>query len=195
MARSCLPSISTASGVLATLTAGLVRRQLGFLRIDFRRGKRGVLHHWEFVAFLINSLIFMLIGGREATIADAGRVRGGRAGDHALAARTRGGGISGDGGIQSQPAVRTLGRTSTSCSGVGCAAHSRWHWRWRLPRSIPERSEIIVVAFAVVAFSIFVQGLTMPWLIERQARAASTRPRPSDQGTSTVSTATGSVSG
>ena len=36
-----------------------------------------------------------------------------------------------------------------------------------LPDDVPECQEIIVVAFAVVAFSIFVQGLTMPWLIRR----------------------------
>jgi CPA1 family monovalent cation:H+ antiporter len=36
-----------------------------------------------------------------------------------------------------------------------------------LPTQIAERREIIVVAFAVVAFSIFVQGLSMPWLIRR----------------------------
>jgi CPA1 family monovalent cation:H+ antiporter len=36
-----------------------------------------------------------------------------------------------------------------------------------LPGEVPERGEIIVVSFAVVAFSIFVQGLTMPWLISR----------------------------
>jgi len=32
---------------------------------------------------------------------------------------------------------------------------------------VPERNAIIVTAFAVVAFSILVQGLTMPWLIKR----------------------------
>jgi CPA1 family monovalent cation:H+ antiporter len=36
-----------------------------------------------------------------------------------------------------------------------------------VPDSVPERHEIVVMAFAVVAFSIFVQGLTMPWLIRR----------------------------
>jgi CPA1 family monovalent cation:H+ antiporter len=36
-----------------------------------------------------------------------------------------------------------------------------------LPESVVERPEIIGVAFAVVAFSIFVQGLTMPWLVRR----------------------------
>jgi CPA1 family monovalent cation:H+ antiporter len=36
-----------------------------------------------------------------------------------------------------------------------------------VPPSVPERESIILSAFAVVAFSIFVQGLTMPWLVER----------------------------
>ena len=36
-----------------------------------------------------------------------------------------------------------------------------------VPSSVPERSAIIATAFVVVAFSILVQGLTMPWLIRR----------------------------
>ena len=34
-----------------------------------------------------------------------------------------------------------------------------------LPQELPRRAEIITVSFAVVAFSIFVQGLTMPSLL------------------------------
>jgi CPA1 family monovalent cation:H+ antiporter len=36
-----------------------------------------------------------------------------------------------------------------------------------VPASVPERAEIIVIAFAVVGFSILVQGLTMPWLMKK----------------------------
>jgi hypothetical protein len=36
-----------------------------------------------------------------------------------------------------------------------------------LPAALPLRDEIVVVTFAVVAFSIVVQGLTMPWLLRR----------------------------
>jgi CPA1 family monovalent cation:H+ antiporter len=36
-----------------------------------------------------------------------------------------------------------------------------------VPDSVPERDAIIVIAFVVVAFSILVQGLTMPLLIKR----------------------------
>ena len=39
--------------------------------------------------------------------------------------------------------------------------------------SVPERGAIILTAFVVVAFSIFVQGLTMPWLIKRLRLGAS----------------------
>jgi len=36
-----------------------------------------------------------------------------------------------------------------------------------VPTTVPERSAIILTAFVVVAFSILVQGLTMPWLVNR----------------------------
>jgi CPA1 family monovalent cation:H+ antiporter len=36
-----------------------------------------------------------------------------------------------------------------------------------VPESVPARGAIILTAFVVVAFSILVQGLTMPWLIKR----------------------------
>jgi CPA1 family monovalent cation:H+ antiporter len=36
-----------------------------------------------------------------------------------------------------------------------------------IPTTVAERGAIILTAFAVVGFSILVQGLTMPWLIKR----------------------------
>jgi CPA1 family monovalent cation:H+ antiporter len=45
-----------------------------------------------------------------------------------------------------------------------------------LPAEVPERLAIIVTAFLVVAFSIFVQGLTMPWLVRRLRLAAVEAP-------------------
>jgi len=41
-----------------------------------------------------------------------------------------------------------------------------------VPSSVPERNAIIATAFVVVAFSILVQGLTMPWLIRRLGLAS-----------------------
>ena len=45
-----------------------------------------------------------------------------------------------------------------------------------MPPSVPERTAIIVTAFVVVAFSILVQGLTMPWLIRRLSLGAVEAP-------------------
>ena len=36
-----------------------------------------------------------------------------------------------------------------------------------VPSTVSERGSIILAAFVVVAFSILVQGLTMPWLMKR----------------------------
>ena len=55
------------SGVLATVAAGLVLGDLSILAEDeanriTRRGREFVLDLWEFIAFLINSVVFLLIG-------------------------------------------------------------------------------------------------------------------------------------
>ena len=122
---------------------------------------------WEYFAFLANSFVFILIGmsvanqplhrlGYEAAAVAILLVLAGRA-------------------LSIYP-LSTLFRRS----------------RWRLPASfqhtlfwgglrgalalalalavpptVPERGAIILTAFVVVAFSILVQGLTMPWLIKR----------------------------
>jgi CPA1 family monovalent cation:H+ antiporter len=36
-----------------------------------------------------------------------------------------------------------------------------------LPRSFPLYNEILITAFGVVVFSVFVQGLTIPWLLRK----------------------------
>jgi CPA1 family monovalent cation:H+ antiporter len=36
-----------------------------------------------------------------------------------------------------------------------------------LPEALPRQNDIVVITFAVVAFSVFVQGLTIPPLLRR----------------------------
>ena len=60
-----------ASGVLATVTAGLVMGNVGLFRygvtrIISPRGQEAVVNFWEFAAFLANSLVFLLIGANVA---------------------------------------------------------------------------------------------------------------------------------
>ena len=40
-----------------------------------------------------------------------------------------------------------------------------------LPPSLPFRSEILIVTFGVVAFSVILQGLTMPPLLQRASKS------------------------
>lgn len=177
------------SGVLATLTAGLIVGNWGFIGAISDDGRQGVLHHWEFVAFVINSVIFLLIGGREAStpvltvleVAAAAIVLSllGRAISVYL--------VSGA-FFRSHLSVPLKYQHVLFWGGLrGALALAL---ALALPAEVAERGEIISVAFVVVAFSIIVQGLTMPpligWLGLRQEE---------DQGTSTVSTGTSDVSG
>ena len=54
------------SGVLATLTAGLIVGNAGHLGGLSEKGREAVGQFWEYAEFVANSLIFLLIGMREA---------------------------------------------------------------------------------------------------------------------------------
>lgn len=155
-----------ASGVLATLTAGLIVGNYGFLGAISDDGRSGILNHWEFVAFLVNSVIFILIGGREAempfllvieaaAIATLLSLAGRAAAVYPVMMAFRG----------TRLAVPWKYKHVLFWGGLrGALALAL---ALAVPPSIVERETIIVVSFAVVAFSIFVQGLTMPWLARR----------------------------
>jgi CPA1 family monovalent cation:H+ antiporter len=152
------------SGVLAALTAGLVTGNYGGRGAISAAGRDAVESFWEYAAFVANSLIFILIGAR---------------------------GVQQHFGNLSVPVLTaillvTLGR-ALAIYPV-CAVFVRSHLRvdmrhqhvlfWGglrgalalalalgLPEDLPLRDEIVTCAFAVVAFSIFVQGLTMTPLL------------------------------
>jgi CPA1 family monovalent cation:H+ antiporter len=54
------------SGVLATITAGLMMGNFKSLNAISDRGKEAVQAFWEYAAFVANSLVFLLIGMHEA---------------------------------------------------------------------------------------------------------------------------------
>lgn len=151
------------SGVLASLTAGLLVGNVGWKGAISESGRGHVIAFWEYAAFLANSIVFILIGGQEAQqpigpfIASAalaivlvllGRV------------------------LAVYPLCALLSLTPLR---VGLKHQHILVWgglrgalalalALALP-DVPERGAIIAVAFAVVAFSIFVQGLTISWLV------------------------------
>jgi len=154
------------SGVLATVTAGLMVGNIGPLGSISAQGRASVQGFWEYAAFIANSIIFLLIGIQEAEQ------------PFALILPAIGVAIL----------FVLLGR-ALSVYPL-CALFSRSHLRvtaphqhvlfWGglrgalalalalgLPSDMPQANEIVRVTFAVVAFSVFVQGLTMGPLLRR----------------------------
>lgn len=154
------------SGVLASLTAGLLTGNVGALGSISAKGREAVVSFWEYIAFVVNSLIFILIGIREAhqnfmvlliPIAIAiVLVIGGRAvAIYPLSALFS----------RSNLRVKTSHQHILFWGGLrGALALAL---ALGLPPEISQREEIVTVTFGVVAFSVFVQGLTMTPLLQK----------------------------
>jgi CPA1 family monovalent cation:H+ antiporter len=157
------------SGILATLAAGLIIGNVGHLAIT-STGRKAVVEFWEYAAFVANSLIFLLIGIRVAhqdyrsvvfpAMAAIVIVLIGRA----LAVY-----------LLSLFFVRSKRRISPGHQHVlfwgGLRGALALALALGLPQHMAYRQEIINVAFAVVAFSIIVQGLTIIPLLRRTVSA------------------------
>ncbi|HEX3746110.1 MAG TPA: cation:proton antiporter [Bryobacteraceae bacterium] len=162
------------SGVLATLTAGLVMGN-NAEGIFSARGRESLMAFWEYAAFVANSLIFLLIG-----------IRTGHS--HIL--------------LFWFPAAMaillvTLGRATAiyPCCALFWRSRQRVPLSNRhvlfwgglrgalalalalgLPAEVPAREQVITVTFAVAAFSILVQGLTMRPLLRLLGEVSPTGP-------------------
>ena len=153
------------SGVLAALTAGLVVGNYGIPTTLSDRGRHALEIFWDYVAFIANSLIFLLIGAQAAQQHFSGAVP-------VLLAIT----------------FVTLGRAAAIYPVCLLFAHSRLKVDLRdqhvlfwgglrgalalalalaLPSDLPHRDSIISLTFAVVAFCVFAQGLTITPLLRR----------------------------
>jgi monovalent cation:H+ antiporter, CPA1 family len=154
------------SGVLATITAGLVMGNFESFGTISERGKEAVQAFWEYAAFVANSLIFLLIGMHEAhqnfvsswlpaTIA-IGLVTLGRA-------------------VAIYPCCALFSR-----SGLRVSMKHQHILFWGglrgavalalalgLPPEVQQRETIVTISFAVVAFSVFAQGLTISSFLRR----------------------------
>lgn len=154
------------SGVLATLTAGLIVGNWGFPGPISDDGKRGVLNYWEYIAFLINSVIFLLIGGGVAHLPIVQIVvAGGAAIGLSLIGRAAGVYLLSP--LFARSSLRVPGAYQHVLFWGGLRGALALALALALPPQVAERHTILAVAFAVVAFSILVQGLTMRWLLER----------------------------
>ena len=167
------------SGVLASLSAGLLIGNTGSLGAFSDKGREAVGTVWEFIAFLVNSLIFLLIGLR-LTHENFGAMW--------LSALTAIG-------------VVVLGRALAvyPCCALFARSARRVAWGHQhvlvwgglrgalalalalgLPPELPQRQAITTAAFAVVAFSVVVQGVTMKPLL-RKVGALTPGKQPQDE--------------
>ena len=159
------------SGILATTSAGLMIGNMPSLSTLTAKGEKSIEHFWDFAAFVVNSLIFIMLGINLAYQ------------DLANAAVPI---------IVAIVAV-LVGR---AVAVYPCSAIFNWS-RFRIdakhqhimfwgglrgalalalalgiPADLPYRQEILTVTFGVVAFSVFVQGLTIPALLRRSGQIA-----------------------
>lgn len=148
------------SGVMAVIAAGLVYGNLamnpGFMSVNTRLS---LANTWEYLGFLCNSLVFLLIG----TQVDLSQLS-----SHWL------------------PIVIAFGVVNAArlVALVVLAPLSRIPWRWQpvvlwsglrgsiamalgMALAIPEREELLLITFGVVLLSVFVQGLTVKPLLHR----------------------------
>jgi CPA1 family monovalent cation:H+ antiporter len=153
------------SGVLASLTAGLILGNVGHLAID-PKGRAAVEEFWEYAAFVANSLIFLLIGMRLAN-QDYGFVL--------LPALIAIGVVILGRAFAIYPLSLLVARSKLRIKSPhqhilfwgGLRGALALALALGLPSEMPGREAIITVAFAVVAFSIFVQGMTIKPLMRR----------------------------
>ena len=163
------------SGVLAALTAGLIVGNFGFLGSISDEGHHSVVNFWEYVVFLINSLLFILIGARETELSFLPVLTAlAVAATLSVVARA----------VSVYPVAALFAPTDlrlpTSYMHVlvwgGLRGALVLALALALP-PLPERDAIITTAFAVVALSIVVQGLTMPRLMRWLGLIEAERPQ------------------
>jgi CPA1 family monovalent cation:H+ antiporter len=154
------------SGVLAALTAGLVVGNFRSSALITDAGRHALGPYWEYVAFIANSLIFLLIGAQEAqqhfkdlwlpVLAAILLVTLGRAvAIYPLCA------------VFSRSRLRVDARHQHVLFWGGLRGALALALALALPDDLPHRDAVITLTFAVVAFSVFAQGLTITPLLRR----------------------------
>jgi monovalent cation:H+ antiporter, CPA1 family len=154
------------SGVLATLTTGLLMGNVTALGSFSERGRESVASFWEYAGFVANSLIFLLIGMR-LVAQHVTEVIAVACLTIALSLLGRALAVYGCCGLFARTKQRvSLARQHLLVWG-GLRGALALALALGLPDNMPERDAAISVTFAVVAFSILVQGLTMTPLLRR----------------------------
>ena len=154
------------SGVLATLAAGLVLGNVRVMKYISQEHRQAIQSFWDYAAFVANSLVFLLIG-----------IRVGH--EHfwggwlsvlvaiLLVSLSRAIAVYPCCGVFSRSSLRVSLRHQHVLFWGGLRGALALALALSLPPEVPQRESVIGTSFAVVAFSIFVQGLTMKPMLRR----------------------------
>jgi CPA1 family monovalent cation:H+ antiporter len=156
------------SGILATVTAAIMLGNIGPLGAITGKGRESVEAFWEFAAFVANSFIFLLLGLHLAQQkfspvwipASAAII---------LVILGRALAVYPICWLFSRSSLRVEWRHQNLLFWGGLRGALALALALGLPGDMPFAEEIITVSFAVVASSIFLQGLTIPPLLRRVA--------------------------
>lgn len=161
------------SGVLATLTTGLIIGNVGHLSIS-AKAHGAVDEFWETVAFFANSLIFLIIGMRVA-IQNFRAFLPAAIAAIVLAMLARAFAIYPLSLLFYRSKLKVSWRHQHILFWGGLRGALALALALGLPPDLPNREDIVAVAFAVVAFSILVQGLTIIPFMRRLGELAPSR--------------------
>ncbi|MGB3612800.1 MAG: sodium:proton antiporter [Elainellaceae cyanobacterium] len=155
------------SGVIAVVTVGLILGNFGS-RIGMNpRTRLIVSEFWEFVAFLVNSIVFLLIGDQ---------IRFGSLGENfqliliaiAMVIATRAIGIYGLSAVSNAVVESDLPlKEQTVLWWGGLRGSVSVALALSVPDSFPGKEAIIATVFGVMLFTLLVQGMTVKPLLER----------------------------
>jgi CPA1 family monovalent cation:H+ antiporter len=159
------------SGVLATLATGLVVGNFRSSSMISKAGIQALRPFWEYAAFVANSIIFLLLGAQEAQqhfhnlwtpvafaifLVTLGRALA----VYPLCALFTSSRLRVD--LRQQHILFWGGLRGALALALALA----------LPPTLPRRDDVVTLTFAVVAFSVFVQGLSITPLLRRLHIAA-----------------------
>ena len=154
------------SGVLATLTTGVLIGNTGHMGAFSDRGRDALVSFWDCAGFVVNSLIFLLIGMRLvfqhvlSVIASASFVI-------VLVLVGRAVAVYASCALFAGSARRVSAQHQHVLVWGGLRGALALALALGLPESTPLHDTIVSVAFAVVAFSVIGQGRTMPPFLRR----------------------------
>ena len=168
------------SGILATTAAGLLVGNTTAFGTFTEKGEEAVGHFWDFAAFVVNSVIFIILGINAASqnfrmaivpiIVAIIAVLVGRA-------------------VAVYPCSLLFAGSSLKIEGKhqhilfwgGLRGALALALALSIPDTLPYRQEILTVTFGIVAFSVFVQGLTMIPLLRLLKQIPKTIPKTEEE--------------